>query len=267
MALLRCIFVALYLCYIVKNGYGYHSCQDLKIANPTLKSGKYSMYNGRGQQYQVYCEFHCHYGYTFLSKSTSENVDLKLLNPSRSEVLVRHMRSNGHQYDTWMKQITRHASLPLSIQYNKNCDYATPINHATMGPYLYLGFLPIHVARSRSIQGYMANYRDYTFRNCDSNPNSYLAFFINPNHRNPNGYYKRCCYSKLMRDWINVGRTASEDLPSDYFFQFEMHMGGCGGYAINGHNTLRDIIGAALGMRFELPRRVQNETIICDSHQ
>jgi hypothetical protein len=149
-----------------------------------------------------------------------------------------------------MDQISSRSSIPLSVQYNKNTGYATPINHATMGPYLYLGFLPTYIARSHSIQGYRANGQDFTFRNCDANPNSYLALFVNPKHNDPNGYYKRCCYTKLMRDWINVGKRTSEFLPCNYFFQFEMHMGGCGGYAVNGFNTLTDVIGAALGFQF-----------------
>jgi hypothetical protein len=53
-----------------------------------------------------------------------------------------------------------------------------------------------------------------------------------------------------MRDWIDVGKKASKYLPYNYFYQFEMHMGGCGGYAINGYNTFNDIVGAALGFRF-----------------
>lgn len=210
------------------------------------------MFNGMGKQYKAYCEFHGNYGYQFVSRSaTSFNQQaLNLINPMNSEVLVRHLRSIGTQYDTIMTQITSKSNIPLSIQYNKNVNFATPQNFVNWKPFLYLGFLPIYEANQTSTQGYNAEAQDYTFVNCDSNPNSYLAFFFNENNGQPTSYHIACCYSTLMRNWINVAKPASNYLPWDYFFNFEMHMGGCGGYAINGFNTLIDIDGAALGLRF-----------------
>jgi hypothetical protein len=214
------------------------------------KSGEYSFYNSRGEQYKVFCEFHGNYGYTFISKEEAAKVDFGRLQETHSQVLVRQLRSNGHQYDTVMKQISSRSSVPLNVQYNSHVGYARPINHATFGPYIYLGFLPTSIAKSKTTQGYRANDVDYTFTNCDANPNSYLAFFVNPNNNDPNGYYKRGGQDKLMSDWIDVGKKASKYLPCNYFYQFEMNMGGFGGYAINGYNTLNDIVGAALGFRF-----------------
>ncbi|XP_060599751.1 uncharacterized protein LOC132753328 [Ruditapes philippinarum] len=240
-------FVYLFGCFGFVDGASC-SCEDLKLDE--RKSGEYSFYNNRGEQYKVYCEFHRNYGYTFISKEEAAKADFACIGQSHSQVLVRHLRSNGHQYDTVMKQISSHSSVPLNVQYKSNVGYARPQNHVTFGPYIYLGFLPASIARSKTKQGYRANDVDYTFTNCDANPNSYLAFFVNPNHNDPYGYYKRCCYTKLMRDWIDVGKKASKYLPYNYFYQFEMHMGGCGGYAINGYNTFNDIVGAALGFRF-----------------
>eukprot|EP00105_Crassostrea_gigas_P042526 XP_019926674.1 PREDICTED: uncharacterized protein LOC105337497 [Crassostrea gigas] len=123
-----------------------------------------------------------------------------------------------------------------------------------MGPYLFLGFLDKITAKSKTRQGYKVNNVDQTFINCDANPNSYLTFYFNPQNKPPVGYYKRCCYTPLMKSWLDAGVQVdpARHLPKSYFMQFEMHFGGCGGYAINGYSTLANIQGAALGMRFEL---------------
>lgn len=56
----------------------------------------------------------------------------------------------------------------------------------------------------------------------------------------------------MMKTWLDAGVPvdSARQLPKSYFLRFEMHFGGCGGYAINGYNTLANIEGAALGMRF-----------------
>ncbi|XP_060599750.1 uncharacterized protein LOC132753327 [Ruditapes philippinarum] len=226
-------------------------CDDLQPEDRV--NGEYVIYNSQDKPYKVYCEFHASYGYTFILKKNAGKADLNRLRSYYTEVLVRHLRSNGHQYDTTMEQISTYSSLNISIQYNANIDYKTPINSATWGSYLYVGFLPISIAASKSTQGYRANGNDFTFSNCDSNPNSYLALFVNHNNNDPNGKYKKCCYKPLMRFWIeDAANQAPNYIPCNYFYQFEMHMGGCGGYAINGYNTLDDIVGAALGFRFDI---------------
>lgn len=55
-----------------------------------------------------------------------------------------------------------------------------------------------------------------------------------------------------MKTWLDVGVQVdpARHLPKSYFMQFEMHFGVGGRYAINGYNTLANIQGAALGMRF-----------------
>lgn len=240
------------VCFGVDVCYAYHSCRELKRNNPYVANGEYTLWNGNGETYMAYCEFHGHYGYMFIPKGAQVSLNVSKIDPSTTEVLVRHRRITGKQYDTLMKQLSRHSSIPLSIQYNQNFGYKLPQNHANLAPYLYLGFLPINVVNRRSVQGYSANNQDYTFINCDANPNSYMTFFFNTGNGDPTNKHRSCCYTDLMRNWLNVATAATNYLPDDYFFQFEMHMGGCGGYAINGYSTLNDIIGAALGMRFDL---------------
>lgn len=208
------------------------------------------MYNGNGQTYQVFCEFFDQYGYMFISKQTSVEIKPDLIGYNTNEVLVRHFRSNGTQYDTIMKQISTNSSVPLSIQYSKYVNYTKPENHRTMAPYLFLGLLPKSIARAKNIQGYRANDQDFLFTNCDRVPHSYVAFFFNPNYKSPTDYHLSCCHSSLMMSWLNEGIPASTYLSHCYAFQFEMHMGGCGGYAVNGFTEMETICGAALGMRF-----------------
>ena len=55
-----------------------------------------------------------------------------------------------------------------------------------------------------------------------------------------------------MTKWLDdaVPVNYYKKLPVSYFSQFEMHLGGCGGYIVSGYKTLSDVDGASLGMRF-----------------
>lgn len=229
------------------------SCKDVAISKGPI-TGEYLIYSRtkQSQSFKVFCEFHKTYGLTFVS-NTDVIIDVNEFFEIKSEVVVRHLRGNK-QYDSILKQITPYADRPLSVQYNSATGYKTPMNAKRMEPYLYLGFLDRITAKSKTRQGYKVNNVDQTFINCDANPNSYLTFYFNPKNQHPVGYYKRCCYTPLMKSWLDVGVQVdpARHLPKSYFMQFEMHFGGCGGYAINGYSTLANIQGAALGMRFEL---------------
>ncbi|XP_062578907.1 uncharacterized protein LOC134240851 [Saccostrea cucullata] len=228
-----------------------NSCKDLAFSKRRI-TGEYTIYNRQNQTYKVFCEFHKTFGYTFVS-NTNVSVNVDDLFEIRSHVLVRHLRQ-GQQYDSKLQQISSYMNKPLAVKYNSNGGFNTPVNAKQMGPYLYLGFLDANTAKSKSTQGYRVNNTDQTFRNCDANPNSYMAFYFNKGNKSPVGYYKKCCYTPLMKKWIDVGVRMNQaiQLPQSYFLQFEMHMGGCGGYVVSGYNTLASIDGASLGMRFEL---------------
>lgn len=204
----------------------------------------------QSQPYNVFCEFHQTYGLTFVS-NTDATIDASKLFEIKSQVVVRHLKDNK-QYDSILEQITTYADKPLTVQYNSFAGFKAPVNANKMGPYLYLGFLDGNTAKARNTQGYRVNDADQTFVNCDGNPNSYLTFYFNPKSNPPVGYYKKCCYTPMMKTWLDAGVPvdSARQLPKSYFLQFEMHFGGCGGYAINGYNTLANIEGAALGMRF-----------------
>ena len=227
------------------------SCKDIAITKGAI-DGEYSIYSRTTQemQYKIFCEFHQTYGYSFVS-NTNVSVNVDDLFEIKSNVVVRFLRK-GKQYESILEQITPYANKPLTVQYNSNRGFNAPVNAKRMGPYIYLGFLDQITAKSRTKQGYRVNDADQTFVNCDSNPNSYIAFYFNPKKNSPVGYYKRFSYGPMMTKWLDdaVPVNSYKKLPDSYFLQFEMHLGGCGGYMVSGYKTLNDVDGASLGMRF-----------------
>lgn len=178
-------------------------------------------------------------------------VNINDLFTTNAHVKVRHMKANGAQAEAVMENIKNYPTQPLGIFYNQHTGYAASVNAANLAPYLYLGFLPISLANHVNPQGYRANGQDFNFVNCDRNPNSYFVFYFNPNHKLPIGYVNRCCESTLMHSWITVAHTlpTAYNMPDEFYFDYEIHLGGCGGYAFIHHHN--DINGAALGVRFE----------------
>jgi len=221
-------------------------------ANPQSKSGTYRIYNKNQQVYDVWCEFHQNYGYAFVSNLSHVDINIDDLYTNRSHVILRHITSSGVQKEIKVEQLSQYHTQPLSFFYNKHDGYAAPQNHAQLGPYIYLGFLPVSRANNRNIQGYRAGGHDYTFRNCDSNPNSYIALFFNSKNSDPVGYYHQCCPTPLIRAWTTHSVALPKDkyMESHYYFIFEMHMGGCGGYEISLHQDLTQVAGGAIGFRF-----------------
>jgi hypothetical protein len=179
------------------------------------------------------------------------SLDLSNILSTTSEVKVIHLRTSGRKYNTTLEQLDRYKNkYSLSIQINENKGFNPPINAPFLGKYIYVGFLPKSIAANRNIQGYKAGRRNWEFKNCDANPNSYIAFFYNNSPLQTHSYHKRCCYTALMRKWIEESGDNTLPIPSEYFRFFEMHMGGCGGYVVPKFSTLSDIVGAVPGFRF-----------------
>ncbi|KAK3085536.1 hypothetical protein FSP39_004850, partial [Pinctada imbricata] len=223
------------------------SCKDIYLSGNTI-NGTYQIYNRKNQGFSVYCEFHNNYGYTFISKKANVEININDLYTTREHVKIRIEKNDRTQAETIVENLARYKTqYPLGLFYNRNNGYATPINHAVLGPYLYLGFLPISAANHVQPQGYRAGGRDFPFNNCDHNPNSYIAFYFNPNSHKENQYSDN---EPLMHQWINVARNipTSSYMSDDYYFMYEMHMGGCGGYAFAHHYD--NLLGASLGLRF-----------------
>ncbi|CAC5389081.1 unnamed protein product [Mytilus coruscus] len=140
--------------------------------------------------------------------------------------------SSGTQKEVTVENLlTYQNSSALYFGYNSNVNYNGPEskNSENMSPYIFLGFLPISLARNKNTQGYRAAGVDYTFKNSDSNPNSYITFYYNPN----NAYPGRAGKSKtFMTGWIDRSSllAASKTMSADFYFDWEMHMGGGGGF-------------------------------------
>ena len=199
----------------------------------------------------MYCEFHDKYGYAYVSRLANVEINVNDLYTTTGQAKIRIQKHTFVQSETIVKNLSRYRFLyTLSFQYNKSVNYTQPQNYAKLGPYLYLGFLPAYAANHVQPQGYQANGIDYLYGNCDGNPNSYIAFYFNPKFNKEVGYSMLNYDWPLMHGWVDQARDLPRvyHMPSDFFFLYEMHMGGCGGYAIAHHYD--NILGAALGFPF-----------------
>ena len=102
------------------------------------------------------------------------------------------------------------------------------------------------MAASNTTQGYRAGGKDFTFRNCDANPNSYIVFYLNYNgiSKTPSQIT-----NQFMSGWIAKSKNIDpKNYMDDRFYsEIEMHMGGCGGRAFT--PDFGNIL-AALGLPF-----------------
>ena len=226
------------------------SCKDIYTNDHNSKNGTYTIHNRENKPYQVYCEFYYKYGYTYISRQTSVDFNINDLFTTTDHVKVRHIAGNGFQTETILENIESHKNLSLGLFYNRHIGYAMPINIEHLAPYLYVGFLPIIVASHMTVQGYRAAKQNVLFTNCDSNPNSYFVFYFNPKQTANEGYGSGWGPSAFMTEWMVLGSAipAEHAMPPEFFFDYEIHFGGCGGYMFR--HRLDNKEGAALGLRF-----------------
>ncbi|XP_063400125.1 uncharacterized protein LOC134684748 [Mytilus trossulus] len=159
--------------------------------------------------------------------------------------------SSGIQKESTVENLLSYQnSSTLYFGYNNHANYQGPVskNRKIMSPYIFLGFLPISLATNNNTQGYRTAGVDYTFENSDTNPNSYITFYYNPN----NSYPGRAGKSKIfMTGWIDRSSllAANKSMSADFYFDWEMHMGGGGGFMTSQSvsNTR-----AALGLPFAI---------------
>ncbi|CAG2228066.1 unnamed protein product [Mytilus edulis] len=208
------------------------SCKEVYLSKNRNTSGEYILYHDENP-IKVYCFFEDDWVYTFISKSSyNTSIDMSKLYNTKNFTKIRIRWNDGTQKDVSVENLTGFQNKSdLYFGYNNHNSYQGPqsTNADHMSPYLFLGFLPIKLARNKTIQGYRAGERDFTFNNCDANPNSYITFYFNPNRSYPrrvgrsntfmNGWME---YSSLINKSLSMGR--------EFYFDFEMHMGGCGGF-------------------------------------
>ena len=221
----------------------------------TPSSGVYTIYPKASGPVSVFCDFYDDRGYTFVSKKDlGKLISLSELYSETDHAIVRILLRNSKQRDVSIEQLSFFKyRYPLSFQLSDSDGYKRPVNH-NLGPYIYVGFLPAEYASIKSsLQGYRTAGDDVTFSNCNADPNSYLAFLANPENKPENPYYKRCCDVPRMRQWITRAQPIPEDriMGDEFYYMYEMHMGGCGGYLTTAH-TLDIISGAAVGFGFKI---------------
>ena len=163
--------------------------------------------------------------------------------------MLRHKEVSGTQKEARVEQLTQYEDQSaLGFFFNSTPGYAQPLS-GTLFSYIYIGFLPISISGNHQvnkIQGYKAGGIEFTFINCDGNPNSYIALYFNVNN-----------HSKLVsggdnsfsNGWLTsaVMLAPSDYMPDRFYFANEMHMGGCG--AISTTRNLGGILGS-LGLPF-----------------
>ncbi|VDI73576.1 Hypothetical predicted protein [Mytilus galloprovincialis] len=104
------------------------------------------------------------------------------------------------------------------------------------------------LATNYNTQGYRTAGVDYTFKNCDTVPNSYITFYYNPNNEYPDIVG---ISNSFMTGWIDRSSplASNRNMDAEFYFDWEMHMGGCGGY-MTSHSVSNT--RAALGLPFAI---------------
>lgn len=227
------------------------SCLDIYKDDYRNPSGNYVIFQS-DKAIPVYCSFEENYVYTFISrKHSGTNIDMTPLYSTNKFAKLRILKPNGEQNEVTVENLSSFQNQAnLSFNYNSHPQYQGPIQqNSGLGPYIFLGFLPISLTKNYNTQGYRASGVDYTFKNCDANPNSYLAFYMNPKLKQPGnvGYT-----NAFMTQWITYSTPLEfpQYMDSSLYFEWEMHMGGCGGLTTS--KVVSDT-KAALGLPFEIP--------------
>lgn len=216
------------------------------MADNRNPSGKYVITHN-DKDVNVYCSFEGSFGYTYISRlSDGSALNINELYSTRDFAKIRIRLTSGEEKEVKVDNLPSYSS-PLYFGYNQHTDYQGPdTDNDGMKPYLFLGFLPKSMITNNNIQGYRAAGNNLEFTNCDANPNSYIAFYYNPNGATPGRVGDS---NDVMNGWIAYSTTipSSSFMGSDYYFDWEIHMGGCGGfrtnYFLNQHR-------AALGLPF-----------------
>ena len=228
------------------------SCRDVIVKDRQSLSGVYNISNQHNETFEVYCFFNGSKGYTFVSMETTVDIDIDKLFTKRTFAIIRHLTPDAIQKEVKVGQLVAFKdSVNLSFFYNEHTGYNPPrfsdqTIYNNVLHYIYLGFLPTSIAASKTTQGYRAGGKDFTFTNCDENPNSYIAFYLNYNGISTTQSQNT---NQFMRGWIARSKNIDPKNYMDHRFYsgIEMHMGGCGGLAFS--PEFGNIL-AALGLPF-----------------
>lgn len=229
------------------------TCEDLYLLG--YASGIYNLTSA--QDSPVFCQMENGYGYTFLPRGALMDGSNLIWNTlSMDEISTDGKRSmirflnvdDGSQSDTVITQIPLNANQDLGLFVNEHPGYKG--SSRSFGSYQFLGLLPETIAAAKTRQGFLSNGADGGFVNCDANPNSYFTFFTNPN--NDVGSVGAGTKYAMIRTWWNskTATPTTNNLPESYFYDVEVHQGGCGG--ISWTKSYTPAQRFALGVAFQV---------------
>lgn len=227
------------------------SCLDIYFEDRRNPSGEYILYQ-REHAVKVYCLFEGDYGFTFISRKSADAViDVNALYSTNEFAKIRVLKPTGDQREVLVENVLSFQNLSkLFFAMNSHDKYKGPSpENSGLHPYLFLGFLPINLAENGNSQGYRAKDMDFTFVNCDGNPNSYITFFFNPKLASLGSVGST---NDFMTHWItsSIAIEYPKYMDSSFYMDWEMHMGGCGGFLTSKVLNIK----AALGLPFAIPK-------------
>lgn len=217
---------------------------EIYLEDPQRISDVYTIANN-GKQITVFCDFRVDHGYTYVSSKTYEAIDIAALYNVQDHAMIRILKPMG-EYEVYIQQLSTYTNTDLSFQYNEAVLYTAPsTKNAGLCPYIYLGFLPNSDIQNSTVHGYSANFTDYVYTNCDGNQNNYFAFYFNYGDK-PASWHGQ---TNHLMDAFNLESTsAAIKIPVDFYFDFEMYFGGCGGFVTKEAFVDSIIEGLALGL-------------------
>lgn len=198
-----------------------------------------------GNRITVFCDFRGGYGYTYISSKTTGAINMTALYNVEDRAMISMLKTE-EQREVYIQQLAMYREIKLSFQYNSARNYTLP-NHSNGGlrPYLFLGFLPNFMIEKDTVNGYFSGQTNHPFSNCDGNENSYFVFYFNYGQA-PAG--RIGALTSLMKYFYLDSNHKNIKMPSQYYFDFEIHFGGCGGFATTIAFANSDIKGIALGL-------------------
>ncbi|KAK6191698.1 hypothetical protein SNE40_003316 [Patella caerulea] len=211
------------------------SCKDVSESKVNPVNGVYSVIIDNGNIIQLFCDFQPNRIISFISKYSFLNLTNADLNffSNKTKVVMRQ-EWISEQRDAILGQLSMYPDYQdLKISINAPVDY-NPTTNGILGDYLYVGFLKNSLISSGTTNGYTTNGNQYTFPNCNSDGNSYYAFYPNVEDNQPTD---RRNYSDRvdMFAWSKNTQTVelNQQLPDEFFYITEIHFGGCGGHTVS----------------------------------
>ena len=205
------------------------NCQQAFEAGD-VTSGEKLLYTSSGASFTAWCWYSAttDEGLLYLSKDavTDVSLDFSQLNMDSNRVALTFFTELDNSGETYRGDIRRLDGEDATVLQNTATGFKVP-RDARDNPdhgYLFLGILTLAEANVKSTQGFQLSGSNCVFNNCDTNPNSYFAFFTEARGRLTNLDLPNCMINNLQQDSDNSAMS------SRYKFSYAAQFGGCGDY-------------------------------------